>query len=67
MPNIGSTELIVILVVALILLGPKRLPEMGDAIGKTLRKFRQATREIRDEIDIMKDVKDVDDDKKKRP
>lgn len=64
MPNIGSTELIVILVVALVLLGPKRLPEMGDAIGKTLRKFRQASREIRDEIDIMKDV---DDDKKKRP
>jgi Tat protein translocase TatB subunit len=64
MPNIGSTELIVILVVALILLGPKRLPEMGDAIGKTLRKFRQASREIRDEIDVMKDV---DDDKKKRP
>lgn len=65
MPNIGSTELIVILVVALILLGPKRLPEMGDAIGKTLRKFRQASREIRDEIDVMKDIDD--DKKKKRP
>jgi len=65
MPNIGSTELIVILVVALILLGPKRLPEMGDAIGRTLRKFRQASREIRDEIDIMKDIDD--DKKKKRP
>jgi len=65
MPNIGSTELIVILVVALILLGPKRLPEMGDAIGKTLRKFRQASREIRDEIDVMKDLDD--DKKKKRP
>ena len=65
MPNIGSTELIVILVVALILLGPKRLPEMGDAIGKTLRKFRQASRDIRDEIDIMKDIDD--DKKKKRP
>ncbi len=63
MNNIGGTEFIIILVVALVLLGPKRLPEIGDAVGRTLRRFRQASREIRDEVDIMRDV---DDDRKRR-
>jgi TatA/E family protein of Tat protein translocase len=63
MTNIGGTELLVILVVALVLLGPKRLPEIGDALGRTLRKFRQASRDIRDEIDVMRDI---DDDRRKR-
>lgn len=63
MNNIGGTEFIIILVVALVLLGPKRLPEIGDAFGRTMRRFRQASREIRDEVDIMRDV---DDDRKKR-
>ena len=63
MNNIGGTEFIVILVVALIVLGPRRLPEIGEAVGRTLRKFRRASREIRDEIDIMRDV---DDDKPRR-
>ena len=63
MNNIGGTEFVIVLVVALILLGPKRLPEIGEAVGRTLRKFRAASREIRDEIDIMRDI---DDDRKPR-
>jgi TatA/E family protein of Tat protein translocase len=54
--NIGSTELIVIFVLALLLLGPRRLPEVGEALGRTLRRFRQASRELRDEIDVRRDV-----------
>jgi len=68
MNNIGGTELLVILVLALLLLGPRRLPEVGEALGRSLRKFRQASREIRDELDIKRelDVKhDLDDESKK--
>jgi TatA/E family protein of Tat protein translocase len=58
MLNIGGTEILVILVLALLLLGPKRLPEVGEMLGRSLRKFKQATREIRDEVDIMGDIED---------
>ena len=50
MPNVGPTELLVILVIALLVFGPKRLPEIGRTIGKSLREFRQASSDIRSEI-----------------
>jgi sec-independent protein translocase protein TatA len=40
MPNVGPLELIVILAIALIVLGPKKLPEVGRSIGKGMREFR---------------------------
>jgi sec-independent protein translocase protein TatA len=43
-------ELIIVLVVALIVFGPKRLPEVGNAVGKGLREFRKATSEIEDAV-----------------
>jgi sec-independent protein translocase protein TatA len=42
MPNVGPLELIVVLVIALIVLGPKRLPEVGRSIGKGMREFRDS-------------------------
>jgi sec-independent protein translocase protein TatA len=42
MPNIGAPELIVILVIALIVLGPKRLPEVGRSVGKGMREFKES-------------------------
>jgi sec-independent protein translocase protein TatA len=45
--NIGPTELIVILVIALIVFGPKRLPEIGRTMGKSLRELRKATDDIK--------------------
>ena len=56
MLNIGGTEILVVMVLALLLLGPKRLPEVGEMLGRSLRKFRQATKEIREEVDILGDV-----------
>lgn len=41
MPNIGPTELIVVLVVALLILGPKRLPEVGRSLGRGIGSFRR--------------------------
>jgi sec-independent protein translocase protein TatA len=40
MPNIGPMELIVVLVVALLILGPKKLPEVGRSVGRGLREFK---------------------------
>jgi TatA/E family protein of Tat protein translocase len=48
--DIGVPELILILVVALIVFGPKKLPEIGSAIGKGLREFRQVSTELTQEL-----------------
>ena len=40
--NVGPMELIIVLVIALIVLGPKRLPEAGRAVGKGLREFKDS-------------------------
>jgi sec-independent protein translocase protein TatA len=42
MPNLGAPELIVILVIALIVLGPKKLPEVGRSVGKGMREFKDS-------------------------
>jgi sec-independent protein translocase protein TatA len=48
--GIGMPELMVILVVALVVLGPKRLPEIARALGKGLAEFRRATSDINEEL-----------------
>jgi TatA/E family protein of Tat protein translocase len=53
--NIGPLELMVILVVALVVVGPKRLPEVGKTIGKSLREFRKATDEVKQSFDFNLD------------
>lgn len=40
MPNIGLPEILVVLVIALIVFGPKRLPELGRSLGRGIREFR---------------------------
>jgi sec-independent protein translocase protein TatA len=42
MPGIGPMELIVVMVIALLILGPKRLPEMGRSVGHGMRSFKEA-------------------------
>jgi sec-independent protein translocase protein TatA len=48
--NIGPQELIVILIVALVVVGPKRLPEFGRTIGRGLNEFRKLQDEVRDMV-----------------
>jgi sec-independent protein translocase protein TatA len=54
MPNIGPTELIIVLVVALLVLGPKRLPAAGRSLGEGIRGFKDsmtgATRAPADDV-----------------
>jgi sec-independent protein translocase protein TatA len=42
MPNVGPMEIIIVLVIGLLVLGPKRLPEMGKSIGRGMREFKNA-------------------------
>lgn len=42
MPNVGPLELIVVLVIALLVLGPKKLPEVGRSVGRGMREFKDA-------------------------
>jgi sec-independent protein translocase protein TatA len=48
--NIGGTELFVIIFVAFIFFGPKKLPEIGKMLGKGVREFQRAMRGIQDDI-----------------
>lgn len=42
MPNIGVPELLIVLVIALVVLGPKKLPEVGRSLGKGMREFKDS-------------------------
>lgn len=57
MPGIGASELILILIIALILFGPGKLPEIGKALGRGVRDFK----------DALNGVNDDPEDKKKLP
>lgn len=50
--GIGMTELLVILGIALIVFGPKRLPELAKHLGKALREFKKATDEVKENIGL---------------
>jgi sec-independent protein translocase protein TatA len=51
MGNVGFPELIVIFVVALLVFGPKRLPELGRSLGRGLSEFRRASSELKTSIE----------------
>jgi len=57
---IGAPEIIIILIIALVVLGPKRLPEVGKSLGKGMREFKDSVSSIGakdDEIDDAKQLK----------
>jgi sec-independent protein translocase protein TatA len=55
LPTLGPTELIIILVIVVLIFGAGKLPELGGAVGKTMREFRSATKEV---DSIKTEVKD---------
>jgi sec-independent protein translocase protein TatA len=57
MPNIGLPEIIIVLVIALVIFGPKRLPELGRSLGNGMREFK----------DSIAGNSDDDDDDEKKP
>lgn len=58
--NIGSGELLIILLVVLVLFGGKKIPEIAQGIGKGIREFKKAVNNVEDEIKEIKDIKNID-------
>jgi sec-independent protein translocase protein TatA len=62
--NIGFPELLIILAIALLIFGPKKLPEVSKSLGRAIREFRRTSDEIKDKIEQeiqaseFKDIKD---------
>lgn len=57
--GIGLPELIIIMVIALIVIGPSKLPDLARALGKGMAEFRKATQEIKDSLDLDEDIEEV--------
>lgn len=55
--NIGWAELVIILVIVLVIFGPKRLPEVGRSLGKGIREFRKSTSELQQQLTEEKEEK----------
>lgn len=49
--NLGTGEIILIVLIVLIFFGAKKIPELAQGLGKGLREFRKATRDIQDEVE----------------
>lgn len=60
MLDIGLQELLLILIVALLVFGPKRLPELGRALGRAMREFRRASDEFRSTLETNLQLNELD-------
>jgi sec-independent protein translocase protein TatA len=49
--NVGLTEMVIIFVIALVVFGPRRLPEIGRSLGSAMREFRRSLNQIQREIE----------------
>ena len=49
---IGWSELLIIFFIILIVFGPRKLPEVAEAFGKSIQKFKKASREVQDEVQM---------------
>lgn len=56
MPTPGPLELVIILVIALLILGPGKLPDVGAALGKSIREFRKASSDVQDAVKVNVDI-----------
>jgi len=60
--GMGMPELIIILVIALIVIGPKKLPDLAKALGKGMSEFKRATQEIKGSLNMEEEFKEVKED-----
>ena len=56
MPTPGPLELVIILVIALLILGPGKLPDVGSALGKSIREFRKASSDVQEAVTVNVDT-----------
>lgn len=57
--GIGMPELILILAIALMVIGPKKLPDLAKSLGRAMREFKKATSELKDSLELDSEVKEV--------
>jgi len=57
--GIGLPELIIIMVIALIVIGPNKLPDAARALGKGMREFKKATQDLKDTLDLDEGIQDI--------
>ena len=57
--GIGMPEMLLILAIALIVIGPKKLPDLAKSLGRALREFKKATSELKDSLEIDNELIDV--------
>ncbi|MEB3330224.1 MAG: twin-arginine translocase TatA/TatE family subunit [Candidatus Sericytochromatia bacterium] len=50
MPNVGLPELMLLAIVALLVFGPKKIPEIANALGRSIQEFRKGSRELEDTV-----------------
>ena len=60
MGRIGTGELILILIIALIIVGPSKLPELGKVMGKTLNEFKKFSKDIKEDLSLDDKPKSVE-------
>lgn len=56
--GVGAPELIIIAVIALLVFGPSKLPEIGKTIGKGLREFKKASSDLKDQVNPLSDIEE---------
>jgi len=57
--GISMPEIIIVMVIALIVIGPSKLPDLAKALGRALAEFRKATQEIKDSLDLDHELREV--------
>ena len=66
--NIGTGELLIILLVILVLFGAKKIPDLAQGLGKGIREFKKAVKDVQEDIsDTSKDESKTDKEKKQKP
>jgi len=68
--NLGFPEIVIIFIVALVIFGPRKLPELGRSLGRGLSEFKKASNELKrtweDEVEAVKHEVDVEKDELKK-
>ncbi len=64
--NLGWPEILIILLFILLLFGAKKLPEIARSLGRSLKEFKKATRDIKKELDVEEDIEKMPPDDSER-